>query len=166
MPVTPLNSGFLHKNDPERPRVDANVSFREIVPGKDHPRIAGIEHHTAQSWCASRRQVDAPAWLINKLDKKNMEKPYVGFSSNGKPDPSFYHYEEDEGAPVEQVCNAVNSLLDILNPEHRDIVVFGDVREDEEFRIWSNPELYVNQGKYQGVDRSFINMGNRRLAIG
>ncbi|WVQ61879.1 uncharacterized protein L199_000012 [Kwoniella botswanensis] len=142
----PVNSGFVLQDDPATPRTDATVSFRDILPKPDHPRIAGITNHTSHSWCQSRREVPAPAWLINRLDITNIERPYKGFSSDGNPDPSIFHYHQDEGAPVEEAVKAVEMLLDSLPEELRSEAIKGDVRDDDEFRAWSNPELYVNEG--------------------
>jgi hypothetical protein len=141
----PVNSGYLQASDPSKPSSGAAVPFREIVPPPGHPRIAGIEHHSAQSWCDSRRQIEAPAWLINRLDAKNLEKPYKGFTTDGKVREGVYHYAEDEGAPTEQVAEKVEALLEILSEEDKKAVQFGSVTDDE-FRLWSNPELYMNPG--------------------
>jgi hypothetical protein len=144
--AAPVNSGFVLQDDPTTPRTNATVSFRDILPTPDHPRIAGIHSHTAQSWCTSRRDVPAPAWLINRLDIKNIERPYKGFSANGNPDPSIFRYGKDEGAPVEAAAEAVDALLDALSEKDKNEVIKGDVETDDEFRAWSNPELYVNEG--------------------
>ncbi|BGP28728.1 hypothetical protein JCM10296v2_000464 [Rhodotorula toruloides] len=146
MPPAPLNSGFVLQDDPATPRTDATVSFRDILAKPDHPRIAGIADDSASSWCESRKAVEAPAWLINRLDVRNIERPYKGFSADGHPDPSIFRYEEDEGAPVEAAAEAVKRLLDALTADLRKEVVKGDVAMDDEFRAWSNPELYVNPG--------------------
>lgn len=143
----PTSSGFILADDPTTPRTDATISFREIIPKPDHPRIAGIHGHSALSWCQSRREVPAPAWLINRLDVQNIERPYKGFSSDGKPDPSIFYYEKDEGAPVEAAVQAVTTLLDVLSEKDRKEVIKGRVQDDDEFRAWSNPELYVNPGE-------------------
>ena len=147
MMSAPINSGFILTDDPSTPRTDATVSFRDILPKPEHPRIAGIANHSAISWCQSRREVPAPAWLINRLEIKNIELPYIGFSTDGKPDPSIFRYEEDEGAPVAEACEAVEKLLEGLSPDERKEVIKGDVQDDDEFRAWSNPELYVNPGE-------------------
>ncbi|EDN93626.1 hypothetical protein SS1G_09493 [Sclerotinia sclerotiorum 1980 UF-70] len=83
MAVLPENSGYIQTSDPKKPRSDAAVPFRDIIPSPDHPRIAGIQDHTALSWCESRRQIEAPAWLIDRLEAKNLERPYKGFTSDG-----------------------------------------------------------------------------------
>lgn len=142
----PSGSGYALTDDPATPRTDATVPFRDILPRPDHPRIKGIENHDSHSWCRSRRQVPEPAWLIDRLDQKNLERPYKGFSSDGKPDPSIFRYDEDEGAPVERAVEAVNALLKGITEEERKAVQFGQVETDDVFRIWSNPELYVNPG--------------------
>lgn len=146
MTVIPVNSGFVLQDDPSTPRTDATVHFRDILPKPDHPRVAGVHTHSALSWCQSRREVPAPGWLINLLDIKNIERPYKGFSSDGKPDPTIFHYEQDEGAPVEAAVEAVNKLLENLPEKAKREVIKGDVADDDEFRAWSNPELYVNPG--------------------
>jgi hypothetical protein len=145
--ATPTETGFLREDDPRVPQTEALVSFRDIIPKPDHPRIQGIEHHTAQSWCESRRRVPAPAWLINRLDKDNIEKPYEGFSSDGKPDPGVYYYGPDEGAPVEEACLAANKLVERLSEDQKQATVLDDVCNNDAFRMWSNPELYVNEGE-------------------
>jgi hypothetical protein len=97
------------------------------------------------SWCESRRQIEAPAWLINRLDGKNLEKPYKGFTTDGTVREGLFNYAEDEGAPTEEVIAKTEALLNILNAEQKVAVQFGDVTDDD-FRLWSNPELYMNPG--------------------
>lgn len=147
MTVAPLTSGFLMEDDPLTPATDATVSFRSLIPKPNHPRIAGIAKHDSHSWCQSRREVPAPAWLINRLDRTNIE-PYKGFAvdPSGEVHPELFHYEQDEGAPVEAAVEAVEALLSGIDDETRKAVIFGDVESDNDFRAWSNPELYVNPG--------------------
>lgn len=145
----PADSGFLEQDDPTGATTDATIPFRSLLPKPDHPRIAGIETHNAHTWCSSRRQVPAPAWLISRLDLENLEKPYKGFSADGNPDGSVWKYEQDEGAPIEAAMEATNKLLGILSSEEKRAVIKGDVAVDDEFRAWSNPELYMNPGEVQ-----------------
>lgn len=147
--AAPVNSGYLQTNDPTKPRSDAAVPFRDIIPSPDHPRIAGIENHDALSWCESRRQIEAPAWLINRLEKKNLE-PYKGFTSDGKVREGLYEYAEDEGAPTEEAIAKTEALMKVLSEEQKEAVHCGDVTDDE-FRLWSNPELYVNPGMISAI---------------
>ncbi|QSZ35959.1 hypothetical protein DSL72_007081 [Monilinia vaccinii-corymbosi] len=145
MVVPPGKSGYIQTSDPAKPRSDAAVAFRNIIPSPDHPRIAGIQDHTALSWCESRRQIEAPAWLINRLDAKNLEKPYKGFTTDGKVREGLYKYADDEGAPTGEVIEKTEELLKLLSEDQKKAVQLRDVTDDE-FRLWSNPELYVNPG--------------------
>lgn len=147
----PSHSGFVLENDPTAPREEATVSFRDIIPSSEHPRIAGINQHDALSWCDSRTEVPAAAWLIDRLKISNIERPYKGFSADGNPNASVLTYSLDEGAPVEEACKAVEDLLRSLDSEERSEVIKGDVGEDDEFRAWSNPELYINPGVYRSL---------------
>ncbi|XMA17413.1 hypothetical protein WAI453_010204 [Rhynchosporium graminicola] len=142
--AAPQTSGYLRTNDPTKPRSDATVPFRDIMPSPDHPRIAGIHNHDASSWCESRRQIEAPAWLINRLDKKNLE-PYKGFTTDGSVRVGVYDYAEDEGAPTEEIIEKVDELMVELSEVDKKAVHCGEVTDDD-FRIWSNPELYMNPG--------------------
>lgn len=68
----------------------ATVSFRDIIPKPDHPRVAGISSRSALSWCESRRQIEAPAWLMmNGFDKKN-SATYHGFTATGAVEDGVY----------------------------------------------------------------------------
>ena len=143
--AAPQHSGYLRDNDPTKPRSDAAVPFRDIIPLPSHPKIAGISDHDALSWCESRRQIEAPAWLINRLEKKNLETPYKGFTTDGNVIKGLYNYAEDEEAPTEEVVKALEILLDALSEKQKQEVQYGEIGDDN-IRLWSNPELYMNPG--------------------
>jgi hypothetical protein len=84
-------------------------------------------------------------WLINHLGAKNLEKPYVGFTVNGEVRKGVCGYAEDGGALVEAMVSSAEELLGVLAEEQRREVMFQGMEADE-FRLWSNPELYVNPG--------------------
>lgn len=84
--------------------------------------------------------------MINRLDKKNLEKPYIGFRSEEKVREGLYDYAEDEGAPTQEVIARTEELLKILSPEQKKAVHCGEITDDD-FRLWSNPELYMNPGR-------------------
>jgi len=149
----PTGSGFQLTDDPSTPQTSATVPFRSLIPKPSHPRIAGIGSHTATSWCESRKAIPEPGWLINRLSYENLhsvegnEGPYKGFSVDGNPTPEIFQYEQDEGAPVGEAVQAVKVLWSALGSKERGQVRMRDVRTDEAFRVWSNPELYVNPGE-------------------
>jgi hypothetical protein len=120
--------------------------FEQIIPAPTHPKIAGISSHDARSWCESRKAIPAPAWLIDRLDKKNVE-PFKGFAADGNVDPSVYSYAADEGAPVDAMVEKAEALFAVLDERQRSDLKRGspDV-SNAEFRLWSNPEVYINPG--------------------
>ena len=137
------HSGNVAAGDKAAPSTDATVPFRDIIPSPDHPKIAGISAHNARSWCDSRKEIPAPAWLIERLSAKNIEQPYIGFTADGKPDPAVYAFEPDEGAPVAEAKAAADKLVELLSESQRQDTLFSSVKDDA-FRLWSNPELYVS----------------------
>jgi hypothetical protein len=66
--------------------------------------------------------------LINRLDKKNLQKPYKGFTVNGTIQEGIYNYAEDEGAPTEEVVTKAEALLSVLSEEESMRVKCGEVR--------------------------------------
>ncbi|KAJ7733192.1 hypothetical protein B0H14DRAFT_3117977 [Mycena olivaceomarginata] len=122
----PKTSGYVLAYDPSTPRSSATMPFREIIPRPDHPKIAGIS------------QIEASSWLINRLEAKHLERPIQGFTVDG-------NVQDGLAAPVEAMVSAANALLGILSPQQQTEVSKGSVNDDE-FRLWSNPELYVNPG--------------------
>ncbi|CZS94919.1 uncharacterized protein RAG0_04731 [Rhynchosporium agropyri] len=56
-----------------------------------------------------------------------------------------YDYAEDEGAPTEEIIEKVDELMVELSEVDKKAVHCGEVTDDD-FRIWSNPELYMNPG--------------------
>jgi hypothetical protein len=91
--------------------------------------------------------------LINCLNKKSLEKPYKGFTVDGTVQEEIHNYAEDEGALTEEVVVNIEALLSMLPEEAKKQVKCGEV-EDDDFRLWSNPELYVNPGR----PSQYINM--------
>lgn len=57
----------------------------------------------------------------------------------------MHQYGADEGAPVKQACESVKALIAQLSEEEKTRTCLADIESDD-FRLWSNPELYVNPG--------------------
>ena len=87
-------------------------------------------------------------------------EPYKGFTSDGTVRKGVYDYLEDEGAPTEAAISKTKELLLLLSTEQKGEVQCGEVTDDE-FRIWSNPELYVNPG----ISFRFLNFVHRNLTL-
>ncbi|KAJ3337095.1 hypothetical protein HDU93_001668 [Gonapodya sp. JEL0774] len=125
-----------------------------FVEGKDgvmlgRDEVRGYDAKSAEFWTQklseSRKEIAAVKWLIDRLDAKNLT-PYQGFTSDGVVRPNVYDLSNlDEGAPSVQSGEKVVALLSALTPENREAVYAGNVAGDA-FRLWSNPELYINPG--------------------
>lgn len=67
----------------------------------------------------------------------------MGFTSDREVRESLYEYAEDEGAPTREVMESFEDILKMMDEEQKKALQFADVRDDE-FRLWSNPDLYMN----------------------
>jgi hypothetical protein len=122
-----------------------NVPFRKLIPQSDHPKIQGLQESDALQWAELKRHSKEIGYMVERLDKNNIEKPFRGFTSDGVVKEDVFKFAEDEGAPTEAMIAAAEELLSILTTDQKASTIFESVEADE-FRIWSNPELYVNPG--------------------
>ncbi|KAF5227656.1 hypothetical protein FANTH_14709 [Fusarium anthophilum] len=122
------------------------ASFRRLLPAPDRPQLAGLSSSSAREWYESRMKVPELFDFIERLEAKNLEKPYIGITSDGHVIPDLFDHTVDEGAPVAAMCEATNALLSILSVQQENDTVFPSVLDDN-IRLWSNPEVYVNPGE-------------------
>jgi hypothetical protein len=73
--------------------------------------------------------------------RESYGRPFVGITTHGSPAPGLFHIA-DEHAPVEAMTAAARLLLDRATPEQRQHLCH--TIDAAEWRIWSNPEIYVN----------------------
>jgi hypothetical protein len=123
----------------------ANVPFRKLIPHPAHPKIKGLRDSDASQWTELKRQSKEIGYMVERLNAKHIEKPFLGFTSDGVVKEDVFKFAEDEGAPTEAIIRAAENLLSILSVEEKTRTMFESLDVDE-FRIWSNPELYVNPG--------------------
>ncbi|KAG8664268.1 hypothetical protein FPOAC2_14200 [Fusarium poae] len=121
------------------------ASFRRLLPAPDRPQLAGLSSSSAREWYESRRRVPELFDFLVRLEAENLEKPYIGITSDGHVIPDLFDYTVDEGAPVAAMCEATNAMLSILSVQQENDTVFPSVLDDN-IRLWSNPEVYVNPG--------------------
>lgn len=119
-------------------------NFRDIVPRPDDPRVAGIcdrdaYQHIEQRLGNPRIRQAVEGW------KQRMAQPFQGITTNGETIPDLYNLAAED-ASSEQMAAAAGRLLSVLDGEEA-----ARVRrsvDSEHWRVWSNPELYVN---HQGL---------------
>ncbi|KAF9774728.1 hypothetical protein IL306_007244 [Fusarium sp. DS 682] len=139
--------------------------FRRLLPAPDRPQLAGLSSSSAREWYESRRRVPELFDFLVRLEAENLEKPYIGITSDGHVIPDLFDYTVDEGAPVAAMCEATNAMLSILSVQQENDTVFPSVLDDN-IRLWSNPEVYVNPGEqatYHLMVTSKLSEGGLRL---
>jgi len=116
------------------------ADFRQFVPAADHPKIAGLANLDAHAYRA--RALENP-WVRQwtALWKESYGHPFVGITTDGRPMSGLFPIA-DENAPVAAMSAAARSLLDRTSPEQRQRLCYRI--DAAEWRIWSNPEFYVN----------------------
>jgi len=61
-----------------------------------------------------------------------LERPYKGFTSDGKAREGLYNYAEDKRAPTEEVMVRTADLMNILSDGQKNQVHCGEVTDDVE----------------------------------
>jgi hypothetical protein len=118
----------------------AATDFRRYVPASDHPRLAGIGTKDARRHAADAMTLPSPSSLVAGW-RERYPQSFVGLTTDGVPQQGLFHLA-DEGAPTPAAVAATLRFLAALTPEQARAVRHGV--DAPEWRIWSNPELYVN----------------------
>src|ERR1700704_1412329 len=116
------------------------ADFRPFVPPADHPKIAGLAALDAHGYRV--RALQNP-WVREWTARweELYACPFVGITTDGSPIPSLFTIA-DEDAPVAAMTLAARRLMEQASAEQRQRLC---LRIDAaEWRIWSNPEFYVN----------------------
>jgi hypothetical protein len=125
---------------------DQTASFRRLLPPQGWFKTKGLSSSTAQQWYEDKKDIPALQDFLGKLRAESIPRPFHGFTSNGNVVDGLFQYAPDEGAPTAMMVKSVSKLLRQLSPRQKARTVFDSV-EDDMFRIWSNPEFYVNPGR-------------------
>jgi hypothetical protein len=114
--------------------------FRQFVAAPDNPKVAGLAGLDAHAYRA--RALENP-WVREWTTrwKELYARPFVGITTNGIPTPGLFTIA-DEDAPVGAMTAAARKLVERASVEQRQRLCLGI--EAPEWRIWSNPEFYVN----------------------
>lgn len=116
--------------------------FRDIVPAPDNPRVAGLCDRDAYQHLEQRMQSNPRVRQFIELWRERVKEPFVGITTDGHGISDLYALA-NEGAPTARMVAAARRLLSELTGEETE-----QVRHDiqsEHWRMWSNPELYVNR---------------------
>lgn len=116
-------------------------SFRELLPGPDHRARAGIAERDAYTH-ADRLLASPRGAAFIAAYHERLAQPFVGVTCDGSVIPDLYR-REDNDAPVTEMVAAARRVLDSCRDEQRAKVRFAI--DAPNWRMWSNPELYVNR---------------------
>jgi hypothetical protein len=116
------------------------ADFRQFVPATDHPKIAGLAELNAHSYAA--RTLQNP-WIQEWTGhwKEAYGRPFVGITTNGSAMPGLFPIA-NENAPIAAMMAAARRLLERASEDQRRRLCRAI--DAAEWRIWSNPEFYVN----------------------
>jgi Protein of unknown function (DUF3500) len=118
-----------------------STHFRAFVPTASNPKIAPLANMDAYAY---RRHVLAIPWIREWTEHWTQlyRQPFVGITTDGNPLPSVFAVA-DEAAPCGAMTGAARRLLNRVSVQQRQQLT----REIDaaEWRIWSNPEFYINQ---------------------
>jgi hypothetical protein len=148
---TPNKLKNMRNSTTASPRSRAVAPFRDRIPPPGHPKIKSLPGCSASDWYEQKKEVPELAWFLKRFPIENLDKTYIGFTTDGDVREGLFKYASDEGAPVEAMVAATENLLSLLSPEQNTTTMFESVEADE-MRIWSNPELYVNPGENKTFD--------------
>jgi hypothetical protein len=116
------------------------ADFRPFVPPADHPKIAGLADLDAHSYGARALQNPwVQEWTARW--KELYARPFVGITTDGSPIRGLFPFADEE-APVAAMTLAARRLMEQASAEQRQRLCL--VIDAAEWRIWSNPEFYIN----------------------
>jgi hypothetical protein len=115
--------------------------FRDILPGPDYRSRAGIAERDAYSH-ADRMLASPLGQAFIGGYHERLAKPFVGVTHDGHVIADLYELEDND-APVDAMVGAARRVLQDCSDEERVKVRFAI--DAPNWRMWSNPELYVNR---------------------
>jgi hypothetical protein len=115
--------------------------FRELLPGPDHRSRVGIAERDAYSH-ADRMLASPRGQAFIGAYHARLAEPFVGVTCDGHVIPNLYKLEDND-PPVAAMLAAAHDVLRICSDEERVKVRFPI--DAPNWRMWSNPELYVNR---------------------
>ncbi|MGE0544927.1 MAG: DUF3500 domain-containing protein [Dehalococcoidia bacterium] len=119
----------------------ATNNFRDILPGPAYRSRVGIAERDAYSHADRMLSTPRGAAFISAYNER-LAKPFTGVTSDGRVLPGLYDLAAND-APADAMLAAARAVLNVCTDEERDRVQFPI--DAENWRMWSNPELYVNR---------------------
>lgn len=134
-------------------------NFRDILPGPDYRSRAGIAERDAYSH-ADRMLASPRGAAFVAAYNQRLAAPFVGVTCDGHVTPNVYELEDND-APVEAMVAAARAVLHGCSDQERAKLRFAI--DAPNWRMWSNPELYVNR---YGLRMDELSQGLRDAILG
>ena len=112
--LTPNSGNSRDYSSKCSPSEAANVSFRKLIPHADHPKIKGLRDSDALQWVELKRQSKEVGYMVDRLNAEHIEKPFLGFTSDGVVKEGVFKFAEDEGAPTEAIIKRFEKVENVL----------------------------------------------------
>ncbi|MGE3075462.1 MAG: DUF3500 domain-containing protein [Dehalococcoidia bacterium] len=119
----------------------ANNNFRDILPAPDFRTRAGIAERDAYSHADRMLASPRGAAFIGAYNER-LAQPFVGITTEGEVIPDLYRLADND-APTTAMVASARAFLGECSEEERSKVFFPI--DAVNWRMWSNPELYVNR---------------------
>lgn len=126
-------------------------TFRHLLPSKKnpHPRLNldTINDEDAYTWAEKAKKAPVVQDMINQWNSLHSQ-PYYGITTDGSRVDNIYILNADKGCQnysftIKEMVSAAQMLLTVANDTERD--TFNKSLDDDSWRLWSNPELYINK---------------------
>ncbi|KAL2783611.1 hypothetical protein BJX66DRAFT_318203 [Aspergillus keveii] len=119
------------------------MSFRDYIPPKNTPRSIELRASNAYEWAANRcAEPFIKQWSDTWREK--WKEPFKGVTTDGHVRTGLFtlaSQDRDDGAPVDAMVQAANSLLQVVPESQREALRYPI--EAPEWRSWMNPEIYM-----------------------
>ncbi|KAL5041111.1 hypothetical protein BDW71DRAFT_213387 [Aspergillus fruticulosus] len=115
------------------------ANFRDFIPPPDHPKIRDLHNLDAQTYAAQTLDQPGPQKVVANWTCK-LDEPFIGITVDGTRRENLFSLA-DEGAPIEQMVDRANSVLQLFDAS--EVQKFSHEVDSENWRKWSNPEFII-----------------------
>ncbi|KAJ5590862.1 hypothetical protein N7450_004834 [Penicillium hetheringtonii] len=131
--------------------------YRQYLPDLNLKRFQVMCTQDAHEYAHDFKTIKQPPWLhalyMHWLDL--LQEPFKGVTTDGKVRPDLFTLQDEE-VPIEQIVNATQSFLDLLDEKQKEAVNYHI--DSPQWRTWSNPEFLL---AHKGVRLDEVNTSVR-----
>lgn len=121
----------------------AKSHYGQYLPDLTQPRFTNMSKQNYREYAEEFKQSARPPWIhaLWTYWRELFKEPYKGISTDGKIIPDLFPIQ-DEGMPIEEITDAANQLLLLLNENQKQTLSYHI--DSPEWRTWSNPEFLLS----------------------